>query len=278
LFAVNGIKARFGIGLGAGLQLGDALWDGLTDAYAKTPMGMTAENLAKQYGITRQECDEFALLSQRRWKEAHDAGVFKDETTPVEVQAKKGHTKTVEVDEHPRPESTMEKVSKLPPVFVTDGSGVVTAANASGICDGAGAIVLASQVTAESHNLQPLCRVAAYSVTGCDPKIMGIGPVPAIQNLLKVVGIPSLDHIDRVEINEAFAAQFLACAKALDLDLAKTNKHGGAIALGHPLAASGSRITAHLANEFRRDPTLNLALGAACIGGGQGIALLLERV
>jgi acetyl-CoA acyltransferase 2 len=275
---VNGIKARFGIGLGTGMQLGDALWDGLTDAHAQIPMGMTAENLARQYGISREECDQYALLSQSRWKDAHDAGFFQQETAAVEVQTKKNHIKTIEFDEHPRPESTLDKISKLPPVFVKDGSGVVTAANASGICDGAGAILLADSTTVQDHNLTPLCRIAAYSVVGCDPKVMGIGPVPAIQNLLRVSGIASLVEIDRVEINEAFAAQFLACAKALDLDMTKTNKHGGAIALGHPLAASGSRITAHLAHEFARDPALNLAIGAACIGGGQGIAILLERV
>jgi acetyl-CoA acyltransferase 2 len=274
---VNGIKARFGVALGQGMNLEDALWNGLTDAHAKTPMGMTAENLATKYGISRHECDEYAIQSQQRWKSAHDAGVFASEMAPVEVAGKKNHTKLVDTDEHPRPESTLDKISKLSPVFVPK-TGVVTAANASGICDGAGALVLANASALEEHNVTPLCRVVACAVVGCDPTIMGIGPVPAIRMCLEAAGIPSIQQVDHVEINEAFAAQFLACAKELDLDMARTNTNGGAIALGHPLAASGSRILAHLANEFARNPTVHLSLGAACIGGGQGIAVLLERV
>lgn len=155
--------------------------------------------------------------------------------------------------------------------------GVVTAANASGICDGAGTIILASEDAVKEHNLKPLARLASYHVSGCEPSIMGIGPVPAIKGALDAAGMSLANDVDRVEINEAFAAQFLACAKELDLDMEKTNLHGGAISLGHPLGASGSRITAHLCNEFQRAEG-NVYVGSACIGGGQGIAMVLERV
>jgi acetyl-CoA acyltransferase 2 len=268
-----GNAVRWGVALGKGLKAGDALWDGLTDAHAGVPMGMTAENLAAKYGISRHDCDEFAIRSQQLWAAAKAAGVFDLEMANVSVEGKKG-TVVVDTDEHPRSESTLEGISKLKPVFQKDG--VVTAANASGICDGAGAVVLASEEAVNEHNLTPLCRLAGYSVAGCDPKIMGIGPVPAIQNALKATGM-TVDQVDRFEINEAFAAQFLACAKELGLDMDKTNLHGGAISLGHPLGASGSRIVAHLANEFQRSSG-NIHVGAACIGGGQGIAVVLERV
>jgi acetyl-CoA acyltransferase 2 len=193
---------------------------------------------------------------------------------PVEITSKKG-TVTIDTDEHPRPETTLEKLSKLRPVFKK--GGVVTAANASGICDGAGSVLLASEAAVAQHNLQPLARLVSYAVTGCDPSVMGIGPVTAIQQALERAGL-TLHDVDRVEINEAFSAQLLACAKELDLDMSKTNVHGGAISLGHPLGASGSRIVAHLANEFQRKPDSKIHVGAACIGGGQGIAVVLERV
>ena len=268
----NGLQARWGIPLGEGLQLEDALWSGLTDANSNTPMGMTAENLAKEYNITRQECDEYAIRSQQTWAAAQAAGVFAAEMAPVEIVTKKGST-SMDTDEHPRPESTLEKISKLRPVFSKDG--VVTAANASGICDGAGTIILASEAAVKQYNLKPLARLVSTAVTGCEPTIMGIGPVEAIRSALTKADL-SLNQVDRVEINEAFAAQFLACAKALDLDISKTNLHGGAISLGHPLGASGSRITAHLAHEFASSQG-NIHVGAACIGGGQGIAVVLER-
>jgi acetyl-CoA acyltransferase 2 len=192
----------------------------------------------------------------------------------MEVKTRKG-PKLVDTDEHPRPETTPEQFAKLSPVF--DKAGVVTAASSSGICDGAGSIIVASEEAVIQHNLTPLCRLVGYGVVGCDPKVMGIGPVPAIQQALQRAGITMAD-VDRFEINEAFAAQFLACAKELDLDMDKTNIHGGAISLGHPLGASGSRITAHLAHAFAQDDTSKIHVGAACIGGGQGIALVLERV
>jgi acetyl-CoA acyltransferase 2 len=208
------------------------------------------------------------------WAAAHQAGLFNAEMAPIEVKTPKGF-KLVDTDEHPRPETTLEQLAKLSPVF--DKQGVVTAASSSGICDGAGTIIVASEEAVKEHNLKPLCRLVSYGVVGCDPKIMGIGPVPAIQMALARANL-SLDDVDRVEINEAFAAQFLACAKALNLDMDKTNLHGGAIGLGHPLGASGSRITAHLAHEFSYNESSKIHVGAACIGGGQGIALVLERV
>jgi len=273
---VAGNDARWGVGLGKGLKMTDALWDGLTDAHAKTPMGMTAENLAEKYGITREECDEYAIRSQTTWGRAKELGIFDLEMAPVEVATRKG-TVTIDTDEHPRPDTKLEKIAALKPVFKKDG--VVTAANASGICDGAGAVLLASEEAVKEHNLQPLARLVSYGIAGCEPTIMGIGPVPAIQKALARAGDLALGDVDRVEINEAFAAQFLACAKELELDMSKTNLHGGAISLGHPLAASGSRILAHLANEFQREGnTAKTHVGSACIGGGQGIAVVMERV
>lgn len=270
---VDGNDVRWGVSLGSGLKMRDSLWDGLTDQHAGTPMGITAENLAEKYGISRQDCDELAIRSQQTWGEANKKGVFDLEMASVEIETKKG-VKTVNTDEHPRPDTTLEKIASLRPVFKKDG--VVTAANASGICDGAGSIILASEDAVKEYGLTPLARLASYHVSGCEPSMMGIGPVPAIKGALASAGL-TLADVDRVEINEAFAAQFLACAKELELDMAKTNLHGGAISLGHPLAASGSRITAHLANEFQRADG-NVYVGSACIGGGQGIAVVLERV
>jgi len=270
---VDGNDVRWGVALGSGLKMRDSLWDGLTDQHVGTPMGITAENLAEKYVISREDCDEFAIRSQTTWGQAHKDGVFDLEIAPVEIETKKG-TKIIDTDEHPRPDSSLEKLASLRPVFKKDG--VVSAANASGICDGAGTIILASEEAVKEHGLKPLARLASYHVSGCDPAIMGIGPVPAITGALESAGM-SLADVDRVEINEAFAAQFLACAKHLELDMSKTNLHGGAISLGHPLGASGSRITAHLANEFARAEG-NVYVGSACIGGGQGIAVVLERV
>jgi len=264
---------RFGVGLGAPLQLEDTLWVGLTDTYCKMPMAITAENLASKYNISRQEVDEFSLRSQQLWKKANDAGYFKEELAPVMVKVKKQEVE-VNMDEHPRPQTTMEGLAKLPTLFKKDG--VVTAGCASGICDGAGTVILASEEAVKQHKLTPLARLVAYSYVGVEPSIMGIGPVPAIQNVLKVAG-KTLNDIDLVEINEAFAPQTLACAKELKIDMEKLNVNGGAIALGHPLAASGARITAHLTHELRRRKA-KLGVGSACIGGGQGIALLLESL
>jgi len=277
---IGGIESRFGIQLGKGLNVRDALWDGLTDAYANIPMGITAENLATKYDISREECDTHAVRSQNLWGKAQANAVFDHEMAPIDIpiKKKKGEFKTMDTDEHPRPDTTFEQLSKLRPVFKKDG--VVTAASASGICDGAGSIILATEQAVKDHGLTPLCRLASYHVEGCDPSIMGIGPVPAIRGALAKSGHDLHNDVDRIEINEAFAAQFLACAKELELDMDKTNAHGGAISLGHPLGASGSRIVAHLAQEFQRKEAShqNIHVGAACIGGGQGIAVVLERV
>ncbi|KAG8456846.1 hypothetical protein GDO86_002579, partial [Hymenochirus boettgeri] len=217
----------------------------------------------EKYGITRKDCDKFAFESQQRWKAAQDAGHFAAEMAPIELKSKKGTVK-MEKDEHPRPETTLEQMSKLPPVFKKDG--MVTAGNASGICDGAGVVLLASEEATSKHNLTPLVRVVAYHVSGCDPNIMGFGPVPAITEVLKKSGL-TLKDMDLVEVNEAFAAQYLAVEKALGLNREKTNVNGGAIALGHPLAASGSRIITHLTHELRRRVVIRSGIGLQ--GGGQ---------
>lgn len=264
---------RFGVPLGTSPPLEDSLWAGLTDTYCKLPMALTAENLAEQYKISRETVDEFALKSQQNWKKGQDAGAFKAEIAAMKIKVK-GKEVDFAVDEHPRPQTTAEGLAKLNPVFKK--GGVVTAGNASGISDGASAVIVASEEAVKEYNLKPLARLVAYSAVGCEPSIMGIGPVAAIQNVLRLSGL-SINDLDLIEINEAFGAQTLACAIALGLDPTKLNVNGGAIALGHPLGASGSRITAHLVHEMRRK-NLKRSVGSACIGGGQGIALLLEAV
>jgi acetyl-CoA acyltransferase 2 len=251
----------------------DSLWSALTDSYTNTPMAVTAENLATKYGITRQHCDEYALTSQHRWAAANEKGFFKDEIAPIEIKSRKGPIQFA-VDEHPRPQTTMEILGKLPPVFKKDG--VVTAGNASGICDGAAALVVTTEEFAKGHGLAPLARIVQWGVAGVDPNFMGIGPAPAIQSALKRAEL-KLSDMDVVEVNEAFAPQYLAVEKELGLDRAKTNVNGGAIALGHPLGASGARITTHLVYELRRR-NARFAVGSACIGGGQGLAIVLERM
>ncbi|XP_061673488.1 3-ketoacyl-CoA thiolase, mitochondrial [Syngnathoides biaculeatus] len=269
-YAVRNI--RFGTKFGLDLKLEDTLWAGLTDLHVKIPMGITAENLADKYKITREDCDNYAYQTQQKWKAAHEAGRFTAEMAPIDLKSKKGQTSMAQ-DEHPRPQTTLEQMAKLPTVFKKGGS--VTAANASGVSDGAAALVIASEDALSQHKLTPLARIVAYHVSGCDPSIMGIGPVPAITEALKKAGL-SLSDMDLVEVNEAFAPQFLAVSKALGLDPEKSNVNGGAIAIGHPLGASGARITAHLVHELRRRGG-KYAVGSACIGGGQGIAVVLER-
>jgi acetyl-CoA acetyltransferase family protein len=237
------------------------------------PMAITAENLAEKYGISREECDAYALRSQKAWAAADAAGWFKAEITPLTLKTRKGPV-VFERDEHPRPDATAEGLAKLSPVFKKDGT--VTAGNASGICDGAAALVLASREAAERRGLTPLARVVQWGVAGCDPKLMGIGPAPAIRGALDRAGLKLAD-LDLIEVNEAFAPQYLAVEKELGLPRDKTNVNGGAIALGHPLGASGARITAHLCYELARRGG-RLAVGSACIGGGQGMAVVLERV
>ncbi|CAO3666524.1 unnamed protein product [Umbelopsis vinacea] len=274
-YTVDGDKTRWGTRYGVDLKMEDSLAAALVDQYpVQTPMGITSENLASKYDITREQCDEFALLSQQRYAQAASQGVFETEIVPVEVKGKKG-PETVKNDEHPRPQTTAESLAKLKPVFKRDG-GVTTAGNASGINDGAAALVIASEDAVNKYGLTPLARIVSWQSSGVDPKIMGIGPVPAIQGALKRAQL-SLDKMDLIEVNEAFAAQFLAVEKELGLDRAKTNRNGGAIAIGHPLGASGARILTHLTHELHRTKS-QFALGSACIGGGQGIAVVLERV
>jgi len=268
--SVYGQDVRFGTRLGVDLKQVDTLWAGLTDTHAGSPMGVTAENLAADYGISREESDVYALQSQTRYAEAKEKGIFASEIAPMTLKTRKGE-ETFDADEHPRL-TTIDKMAKLAPTFKKDG--VVTAAAASGICDGAGALVLASEAAVSKHGLTPLAELVGYASVGVDPTRMGIGPVPAIKLALSKAGI-ALEDVDLVDINEAFAPQFLACAKELGLDMSKTNVCGGAIALGHPLGASGSRITGHLAHAVS-EGRAKVAVGAACIGGGQGIALVLK--
>lgn len=265
-------NVRFGVKLGVDLKLEDGLWAGLTDLHVNTSMGITAENLAEKYEITREDCDKYAYQTQQKWKAAHEGGYYTAEIAPIEVKTKKGKVLMTH-DEHPRPETTLEQMAKLPPVFKKEGT--VTAANASGISDGAAALVISSEDALKEHKLTPLARIVAYHAIGCDPSIMGIGPVPAITEALKKAGL-TLNDMDLVEVNEAFAPQYLAVAKALGLDPEKSNVNSGAIAIGHPLGASGARITTHLVHELRRRGG-KYAIGSACIGGGQGIAIIIEK-
>ena len=255
------------------LVLEDTLWASLTDQLYKMPMGATADKLGKKLGITREDCDKYALRSQLAWQNAQDNGWFKNEIVPVEIVGKKG-TEIVSVDEHPRGgQATIEALQKLAPSF--GASGITTAGNASGINDGAGTLIVASEAAVKKYNLKPLSRVVGWASVGVDPTIMGYGPVPAITKALKASGL-KLDDMDLIEINEAFAAQYLACEKDLKNDRNKTNLNGGAIAMGHPTGASGSRIMSHISYELQRTGK-KYGVGSACCGGGQGIAVILER-
>jgi len=260
--------ARWGLRLG-NAQLTDYLWEALTDTYAGCDMANTAENLAAQYGISRTEVDEYALRSQQEAKRAQEACYFSAEIVPVAVKTKKGEI-AVDRDEHPRPDTTIEALAKLPPVFRKDG--VVTAGNASGIVDGAAAVILATEE--RLNGKKPLGKIVSWATVGVDPKIMGIGPAKAIPMALDRAGL-TLDQVDLVEVNEAFAPQYLAVEKELGLDRSKTNVNGGAIAIGHPLGASGARIGLHLLMELRRRGG-RYGVASACIGGGQGIAVVFE--
>lgn len=268
---IDGLTARWGAALGKGMVAQDSLWAGLTDAHIGLPMGITAENLAERYNISRQECDEYSLRSQQLWAKANAEGIFNDEIAPYEVKGKKGMEMMTQ-DEHPRP-SEIGNFTKLKPVFKENGR--VTAGSASGICDGAASLVLTNEATMKANDWTPMCRLVSWSRVGCDPKEMGIGPVEAIKGALKAANL-TLQDMDLVEINEAFAAQFLACEKELGLDREKCNVNGGAIALGHPLGASGARIMTHLAHALVRTGK-RYAVGSACIGGGQGIAIIVEK-
>ena len=262
--------ARWGLRMGSA-EFQDYLWEALTDPYCGCDMANTAENLAEQYDLSRQEVDEYALRSQHLTRQAQEQCYFGAEIVPVQVQGKKG---TIEVarDEHARPDTTLEMLTKLPPVFRK--GGVVTAGNASGIVDGAAAVVLAT--SGGLNGRKPIGKIISWSIVGVEPRIMGIGPARAIPAALEKAGM-SLDEVDLVEINEAFSAQYLAVERELKLDRDKVNVNGGAIAIGHPLGATGARLGLTLLYELRRRGG-RYGIASACIGGGQGIAVLLEAV
>ena len=262
---------RSGLRLGQG-KLEDSLWEALIDSYCGAPMAITAENCAAKYGVTREDQDRFALRSQQLAAKAWDEGRLAEEVVPVELKGRKG-VQLFERDDHLRPETTMETLAKLAPAFKKDGG--VTAGNASGIVDGGAALLMASEEAVRAHGLKPLARLTAYATVGVEPSLMGMGPAPAIRKLLSNTGL-TLADIDLIEINEAFAAQYLSVEKELGLDREKVNVNGGAIALGHPLGMSGTRLLLTLMLEMRRRD-VKRGIASACIGGGQGIAALLER-
>jgi len=266
------------LGLRGGLKLGqgkleDSLWEALTDTYCGCPMAITAENCAAKYGITREAQDCYALRSQQLADAAWRAGRFADEIAPVEIRTRKG-TQIVDRDDHMRPDTTLETLAKLPAAFKKDGT--VTAGNASGIVDGGAALLLASPEAVERHRLKPIGRLVAWASVGVDPVLMGMGPAPASRKALALAGL-SLDDMDLVEVNEAFAGQYLAVEKELGLNRDIVNVNGGAIAVGHPLGASGARIALTLLFELRRRGKTR-GLATACIGGGQGIAAIVETM
>ncbi len=264
--------ARWGLRLGPA-PLEDLLWEALKDPQCGLSMAETAESLAEKYKLTRREVDEVAVASQQRAKQAWDACAFQDEVVPVTIKAK-GKEVEFRADEHMRPETTLEILSGLKPYFKKDG--LVTAGNASGISDGGAATVIASAEYAKAHGLKPLGRLVAWAVAGVEPKHMGIGPAPAARKALAKAGM-KLEQMDLVEVNEAFAPQYLAVERELGLDRSRTNACGGAIAIGHPLAATGTRITVHLLHALRREQK-RFGLGSACIGGGQGAAVIVEAL
>jgi len=265
--------ARWGLRLGPAAPLEDSLWEALRDPSCGLSMAETAEKLAEQYRISRHAVDCYAARSQACAAEAWKSGAFQNEVIPVPVQNRKTkQTESWAADEHLRPSTTLEGLAKLPPYFKKDG--VVTAGNASGICDGAAALVLASSRFAAERKLRPLGRLIAWASAGVDPSIMGMGPAPAARKALSRAGL-KLEDMDLVEVNEAFAAQYLAVEQELGLDRERTNVEGGAIAIGHPLGASGARITLHLLHALRRRGG-RYGLGSACIGGGQGAAVIVE--
>ena len=268
-----GRGARWGIRLGSAAQLEDLLWESLKDPQCGFSMAETAENLAEKYQLTREEVDAYAVRSQQLARKAWDDCVFQDEVVGIPVKDSKTRQMVeFRADEHMRPETTLEALAKLKPYFKKDG--LVTAGNASGICDGAAACVIASEKLAKEKGLKPLGRLVGWAVAGVEPRYMGIGPAPAIRKLLQKTGM-TVDQVDLIEVNEAFAPQYIAVEKELGLPREKTNVHGGAIAIGHPLAASGTRITVHLLHALRLKDG-RFGIGSACIGGGQGIAVMVE--
>lgn len=267
-FALRG--SRFGTKLKTP-QVDDMLWAALTDEYIGSGMGVTAENLAEKYHISREDQDVYAYLSHQRAAKAQQEGRLAEEIIPIELKSRKGST-IVNTDEHIRESTTVERLAGLRASFKKDGT--VTGGNASGINDGAGAVIVANEGYIVQHQLQPLARIISWGVAGVEPEYMGIGPVPAIKQALQKAEL-TLDDIDLFEVNEAFAAQYLAVEKVLDLDREKVNVNGGAIALGHPIGASGTRVLYSLVKELKRRGK-KYGVASLCIGGGQGIAMIVE--
>ena len=249
--------------------------DGLWDAFHDYHMGMTAENLCDSYQITREQLDTFAYQSQMKTKAAQEKGIFRDEIVPIEVKKKK-QTFMFDTDEFPRHDTTMEALAKLKPAFQPDG-GRVTAGNASGINDGAAALILASGEAVEQYHLKPLAKVVAYGQGGVDPSVMGLGPVPAVRQALQKAGL-TIEDMNLIEANEAFAAQSIAVARELNLPEEKVNVNGGALSLGHPVGASGARVIVTLLHEMKRREDVRYGLATLCIGGGMGVAVIFEKV
>jgi len=265
-------RARFGMRMGHGEVVDGMYRDGFLCPLCGQLMGETAENLVREYGILRAAQDAYAAESQRRAGEAIRAGRFDDEIAPVTLEGRKGPT-VISKDEHPRPDTTPEALAKLPPVFSRDGT--VHAGNSSGVTDGGAAVVLATEEEARKSGVEPLARVVAWTSAGVEPERMGVGPVPAIKALLAKTKL-SLSDVDLIELNEAFAAQVIACARELPLDLSRVNVNGGAIALGHPIGATGARITTTLLHEMRRRGARR-GIATLCVSGGMGMAVLFER-
>jgi acetyl-CoA C-acetyltransferase len=268
-------KARWGARMNDDTLLDLMIHDGLWEIFNNYHMGVTAENVADQYSLSRASQDELGLLSQQRAEKAIKEGRFRDEIVPVMVPQRKGDPKVVDTDEHPRFGATEEALAKLKPAFKKDGS--VTAGNASGINDGAAAVLVMSAEKAKELGLKPMVKIVSYASAGVDPKVMGLGPIPATKKALEKAGL-TLNDIDLIEANEAFAAQTCAVAKDLGFDMEKVNVNGGAIALGHPIGASGARILTTLLHEMQKRPNVKRGLATLCVGGGMGAALIVEKV
>lgn len=268
-------NARWGARMNNSALIDLMIHDGLWEIFNNYHMGITAENVSEQYSISRDEQDDLGVLSQQRAENAIKSGRFKDEIVPVVIPQRKGDPKICDTDEHPRMGTTKEALSKLKPAFKKDGT--VTAGNASGINDGAAAILVMSQERALSLGMKPMVKVVSYASAGVDPKVMGLGPIPATRKALEKAGL-TIKDIDLIEANEAFAAQTLQVAKDLDLDPEKVNVNGGAIALGHPIGASGARILTTLLHEMKKREDVKLGLATLCVGGGMGAALIVEKI
>lgn len=267
-------KGRYGYTLGNNTLVDSLVHDGLTDAFNNYHMGITAENLAEKYNISREEQDMFALRSQQKTKDAQLDNRFESEIVEIKIPQRKGETITISTDEYPKHNTTLEKLSKLSPVFKKDGT--VSAGNASGINDGSAMVIVMSKEKCDELGLKPLVSIVSYASAGVDPTIMGYGPVPATQKALEKANL-TIDDIDLIEANEAFAVQSLAVSRELNFNMSKVNVNGGAIALGHPIGASGCRILVSLIHEMLRRDDCNLGLATLCIGGGQGTSLIVKK-